>query len=184
MGTYSNTPADTDSAHTYKEYDPTSSSSYETVTYITSGNERVGTLKQLADTNNVITASDTNPQGYLQSGSNDIKADYDNKIILVSNKNDHKIAYYSKMGSTLFGYVYAPNGTFEMPAGSNTSVPVFGGMIVSDYHINQSTFVYGQPDPNLMLQLGTALGSKNTPPTGSGTSIAEWNRVDISNYLG
>jgi|GEM_PF-3476435 len=184
MGTYSNTPADTDSAHTYKEYDPTSSSSYETVTYITSGNERVGTLKQLADTNNVITASDTNPQGYLQSDSNDIKADYDNKIILVSNKNDHKIAYYSKMGSTLFGYVYAPNGTFEMPAGSNTSVPVFGGMIVSDYHINQSTFVYGQPDPNLMLQLGSALGSKNATPTGSGTSIAEWNRVDISNYLG
>ncbi len=110
---------------------------------------------------------------------------YNNKLILVSNKNGARKAFdasnYSN-STSMCGYIYAPNGSYSA-CYSNGSHPLFGGMIVSDYVIDQSSYVYCQPDPNLIEGLTKGLEDKTGGIKVEG--INEWNIHGAgSNYLG
>lgn len=184
----------------YVEYDPDDSANIQTVLYETSGFEMIGTLNQtnaiggkdhLNPAKAMVSGStsyETLDKAFVNSGSNDIKTDYDNKLILVSNQNGAKDAFkVVKQGSILCGYVYAPNGAFEcFNAGANESSPIFGGLIVTDYAINQGTYYYGQPDPLLIKSMGKTLGSKNAPgsTTTTTTTSGAWVTNIGSNYYG
>ena len=166
----------------FVEYDPDNYDRIETTSYVANGFERVGTLNQLGATSvGLRQVSDMND---LFDSGNDPKEEYDNKILLVSNKNLPGTAYTLNKWSTLFGYVYAPNGSYNTN-NADQSMPVFGGMIVSDYIAKQSNFTYAQPDPNLILSLGTLTShNSKTPPTGNPSSDFSFVRVEGSNYLG
>jgi len=180
MGTY-------DKDGKYVAYDPSKAANTEAVTYWAKEKEKVGTLNQVT---NISSLQPSTPQGsdqykFLKSGSNDIQSDYDNKIILVSNKNGAKNAFNATGGdSTFCGYLYAPNGSFNAVQDKGT-MPLFGGMIVSDYNIKLGSYLYGEPDPGLIAALGTTLhkkGPNNNPnPT---TAETTWYTNLGKNYFG
>jgi predicted ribosomally synthesized peptide with SipW-like signal peptide len=180
MGTY-------DKDGKYVAYDPAKAANTEAVTYWAKEKEKVGTLNQVT---NISSLQPSTPQGsdqykFLKSGSNDIQSDYDNKIILVSNKNGAKNAFNATGGdSTFCGYLYAPNGSFNAVQDKGT-MPLFGGMIVSDYNIKLGSYLYGEPDPGLIAALGTTLhkkgGNNNSNPT---TAETTWYTNLGKNYFG
>lgn len=182
-----------DSTGKYVTYDPANSATTYTTTYYTKEKEKVGTLNQLNNISKLQPSKTTESDQYkfLKTGTDDpmnTPIDYDNKLILVSNKNNaEKAVDMVNQNTTLCGYIYAPNGS--LVSQGNSSLPVFGGLIVSDYTIDQSCYLYAQPDPSLIAALGNALKSpKNNGGGGSSTPSVtvntDWIRIESSNYLG
>ena len=98
-----------------------------------------------------------------------LKDDFQNQFMLISNVIDTDAMDVSLGGSTFCGYVYAPFATFNNWAGPG-SVPVIGGMIVSDYSTNLASYAYAKPDPELIKHLGDAMPSPDST-SASGPSI-------------
>lgn len=173
-----------------------------TATYVASEQAFVGTKEQFdAIAQEIVNNStaDTPPQKnsvtiespshfdvlFESATSSDTLSQYDNKIMLISNKAGGVSMRTTQQKSVFCGYFYAPFSTYDAYCGSKTT-PVCGGMIVSDYITHQSSFVYAEPDPQLIKNLETAL------PTKTDTSSAKedlWYTNDAylgvgSNFLG
>ncbi len=175
--------------NTYVQYDPANSTSIATAKYIPVGREKVGTAKQIADSPAVNAMKYTSdlPTKFFKTTvdgkvTNDLADEYDSKVMLVSNMNNPGVAFEAKKFNTLFGLLYAPNAQFYAPS-TDASLPIVGGMIVSDYIGNQASFVYAQPDPMLVKSLGI-LTSKNKTPPSTGSTLETWTREEGTNYIG
>lgn len=87
---------------------------------------------------------------------NDGFDDYNNQVMIISNKSG-SVAYDNcREKTTVFGYLYAPFGDYTN-WNVSMSVPIFGGMIVSNYSTQQQKYVYVEPDPQLLKNLEKAL---------------------------
>lgn len=131
-----------------------------TATYYTTEFSQIGTANQLA----AIAATEKSGSAFKALLSNsDPLPQYDNQVMIISNKSGG-IAYHNpKMNAMCFGYLYAPFGDYY---NWDTSyyVPFFGGMIVSNYTIMQTEYIYAEPDPQLMDNLEEALPKKDLEP--------------------
>nr|MCR4780412.1 hypothetical protein [Ruminiclostridium sp.] len=102
----------------------------------------------------------------------------------VSNKNNCKVAFNARQGdSTFCGYLYAPNATFDGWQ-SKSTMPIFGGMIVSDYRVKLGSYLYGEPDPKLIAALGNTLKSKNSHTPTPASTETTWGLKLGKNYFG
>lgn len=115
-----------------------------------------------------------------------LKDDFQNQFMLISNVIDTDAVDMSLGGSTFCGYVYSPFATFNNWAGPG-SVPVIGGMIVSDYGTNLASYAYAKPDPELIEHLGSAMPSPDSK-NASGPSIwytqGDENKNIGANFIG
>ena len=134
-----------------------------TATYYTSPHSVVGTTNQV----NSITPGNQDTTTYdsffAATGSADLSSTHDNQIMLISNKNGGKAIDNNRKGTNFCGYVYAPNGDYMNWNTGGGGAPVLGGMIVSNYAVELSNFVYAEPDPSLIENLNKALPNKDTP---------------------
>ena len=136
----------------------------ETATYYTSQKETVGTEKQV----DKVSGNWQNTSafdGMLSSGSTPA-AGYEDRVMLVSNKNGGVAVNGARLDNTICGYIYAPDGIYNNASGAGNT-PVFGGMIVSSYSTNLSYFIYCEPQPSVISQL---LGSMTQSKPGSPSS--------------
>lgn len=142
-----------------------------TTTYVASQHAVVGTANQVAaimtDGNTTQIEAPTDYDNLFETDPydtskklSDTLPGYDNQIMLISNKNGGVSINTSQMRSAFCGYFYAPFSTYDSYCGSE-STPVCGGIIVSDYVLHQSHFVYAEPDPQLIENLGKALPTKD-----------------------
>lgn len=155
-----------DSPGDYKSY--TSGSGLYTAAYVATCYSMVGTKAQLDEiTGGDYTKQMTSVADYdkLFSTKPDTQAKFDNQIMLISNRanqpGDGK--YYPGVRTDLadakcnfLGYFYAPFSTYFSWCNSNTT-PIFGGVIVRDYALKQSSYVYAEPDPQLIKNLESAM---------------------------
>lgn len=170
-----------------------------TATYVASEQAFIGTKEQFDAIAQEIVNNDPsvsknsvtiqNPDDFdvlfESATSSDTLSQYDNKIMLISNKAGGVSMRTTQQKSVFCGYFYAPFSTYDSYCGANTT-PVFGGMIVSDYITHQSSFVYAEPDPQLIKNLETALPTKDDV---SGDKEDLWYTNDAylgvgSNFLG
>ncbi len=172
----------------YTKYTKNNAASLETVVYRSSQKEIIGTKAQVEHIAGygADSVSETALTSMFKNQELGItETDYDNHIILVSNKNDTRLSF-TTCGyncTTLCGYYYAPNSMFAAPAG-NTAYPLFGGMIVSDYTIIKNRFMYAMPDPDLVE--GLEEGLENITSTSSeGKNAWYVDSFEVGkNYLG
>lgn len=172
----------------YGSYDP--NKSVDCITYWAKQKEKVGTLNQVTNISSlqVSKPQDSDQYKFLKTVggkvTNDVQDKYDNKIILVSNKNNCKNAFNATGGdSTFCGYLYAPNGTFDAWQDKST-MPLFGGMIISDYKVKLGSYLYAEPDPKLIAALGKTLKGKNGSGDKPTVSKTTWHADIGKNYLG
>ncbi len=165
----------------------------ETAKYFICQKETVGTEKQVDKVEGNWQNSST-IQGMLNTGTSTPASGYEDRIMLVSNKNGGVAIENTWLDNTFCGYLYAPNGVYDQGSrdtGGNT--PVFGGMIVSSYSTMLSNFIYCEPQPSVISQLlgsmtqytpggGSSSGTKTTTTT---TTEGIWVTNGIGkNYLG
>ena len=148
--------ANIDKDDKYVPYDPNKYNEYQSVSYITGQKEVVGTQKQCEAVGAEGNLKD-NYSKMLQSGTSIPKDEYQNKIMLVSNRNGG-IGYDARRQNNAFcGYIYAPNCQLANydPDGKDWghSAPVFGGMIVSTYDAQLSYLYYAEPKPSIMSNM-------------------------------
>lgn len=159
-------------------------SDVDTVIYYTAQKEAVGTKNQVDKVSGNYQNADT-IKSMLKSGSSDPDTGYEDRIMLVSNKDNGVAVNGSRIDNTLCGYIYAPNGVYQNDKPSGGNSPVFGGMIVSNYNTELSNFVYCSPQPSVISQL---LGSlSNYTPGGGNKTPADgyWVTSGVGkNYLG
>lgn len=167
-------------------YDASKASSIGSAVYFANNKEFVGTKAQL---DYFLGLGKETPAEYREGfvdllNGNVPKTGYENRVMLVSNKNNDKAVDAFRFQNTFCGYVYAPNGSFY--AYSDGKMPVFGGLIVSDYVASHAYFTYAEPDPTIIKSLLGALNEDEdsgdpTPEDGiwylSGPGIGK-------NYLG
>lgn len=155
----------------------------ETTKYCVDQKETVGTEEQVSQiSGNWQTQSVM--EGML-SGSQP-KSGYDDRIMLVSNKNGGVAVDGNRIDNTFCGYIYAPNGIYDQgttdPGGN---CPIFGGMIVSSYITRNGFFNYCEPKPSVISEI---LGSMTqyTPDGGESTPAdGYWITSGVGkNYLG
>ena len=92
---------------------------------------------------------------YIQStmlNGSDFKDEYENRIMMVSNKFGGTAINSTLMNNTMYGYFYAPNAEWQGGTGTST-VPIVGGMIVSTYKGGLGSFTYGEPNPSIISSL-------------------------------
>ena len=87
----------------------------------------------------------------LQPGTSDPYDDYEDRVMLVSNQNMNTAVNAFRKGSIFCGYIYAPNGSYYNYG--DGKIPVFGGLIVSDYAAIDATYIYCEPDPLIVKEL-------------------------------
>ncbi|MBR1831706.1 MAG: hypothetical protein IJ784_04645 [Ruminiclostridium sp.] len=159
-------------------------SNVDTVVYYTSQKELVGTKAQLDKINNQF-QSESALKAMLKSGTSTPDTGYEDRIMLVSNKDNGVAVNGERKNNTLCGYIYAPNGIYSNSNTDGGNAPVFGGMIVSSYKTDLSYFVYCEPQPSVISQL---LGSlSNYTPGGGNKTPADgyWVTSGVGkNYLG
>ena len=168
----------------------------ETAKYFICQKETVGTEKQVDKVEGNWQNSST-IQGMLNTGTSTPASGYEDRIMLVSNKNGGVAIENTWLDNTFCGYLYAPNGVYDQGSrdtGGNT--PVFGGMIVSSYSTMLSNFIYCEPQPSVISQLlgsmtqytpGGGGGTPGTPgtPGSSNTEEGVWGTKNVGkNYLG
>ncbi len=124
------------------------------VTYYMSQKEFIGTLDQYDGAATEPWEKMDTIKTYFDKGS-DPKAKYDNRVMLVSNKNNGLAIDGLRMGNLLCGYIYAPNSALYNYG--DGKLPVFGGMIVSDYAAIDAYYLYAEPNPEYIISLASAL---------------------------
>ncbi len=130
-----------------------------TATYYTTEFSQIGTVNQLG----TVSAANKDKaalENLLQSGTSNPQTNYDNQVMIISNKSGGVAYNNNRMNATCFGYLYAPFSDYSN-WNTSKSAPFFGGMIVSNYSIQQSEYVYAEPDPQLIKNLETALPEKD-----------------------
>lgn len=159
-------------------------SNVDTVIYYTAQKEAVGTKAQVDKVAGNY-QNESTIKTMLKSGTSDPASGYEDRIMLVSNKDNGVAVNGSRLDNTLCGYIYAPNGIYQNDNTSGGNSPVFGGMIVSSYKTDLSHFVYCSPQPSVISQL---LGSlSNYTPGGGNSTPADgyWVTSGVGkNYLG
>lgn len=147
----------------YISYD--SSKAEKAVIYYTSQKEAVGTPDQL-------TALGGNYQGFNPStilGSDSKpKSGYENKVMLISNKNGGTAVDGSRIDNTFFGIIYAPNGDYTNKAPNGGNTPIVGGLVAARYDAELANFIYSEPDPDDLRLIFGSLGGNGTTPPGPG----------------
>ena len=163
---------------------PKLKSDVDTVVYYTAQKEAVGTKAQVDKVAGNY-QNESTIKTMLKSGTSDPASGYEDRIMLVSNKDNGVAVNGSRLDNTLCGYIYAPNGIYQNDNTSGGNSPVFGGMIVSSYKTDLSHFVYCSPQPSVISQL---LGSlSNYTPGGGNSTPADgyWVTSGVGkNYLG
>ncbi|HBI51616.1 MAG TPA: hypothetical protein DDX72_02415 [Ruminococcaceae bacterium] len=159
-------------------------SDVDTVIYYTAQKEAVGTKAQVDKVAGNY-QNESTIKTMLKSGTSDPASGYEDRIMLVSNKDNGVAVNGSRLDNTLCGYIYAPNGTYANDNTSGGNSPVFGGMIVSSYKTDLSHFVYCSPQPSVISQLLGSM-SKYTPGGGNKTPAdGYWVTSGVGkNYLG
>ena len=145
----------------------------ETAKYFVCQKETVGTEKQVDKVSGKWQDTDDGKginktfNSMLKSGTSTPDTDYENRVMIVSNKNGGVAIDGARINNTICGYIYAPNGIYDNASGGGNS-PVFGGLIASAYSTNLSFFTYCEPQPSVISQL---LGSMTqyTPSAPSST---------------
>lgn len=120
--------------------------------------------------------------GMLDGSTSYPKSDYTNHVMLISNKNNGVAVDGSTKGHVLCGYLYAPNGIYNVKVGSQSS-PVFGGMIISIYDCKESWFTYASPDPEIIKSLLECMSSEAFPG-GDLPTAGIWSLQEGRNYIG
>jgi hypothetical protein len=110
------------------------------------------------------------------------KDEYQNHIMLISNRNDGTAFDGTVKGHVICGYLYAPNGVYKANP-SSQSHPVFGGMIVSIYDCKESWFQYVSPDPEIISSLLDKMKREEYPGEDTPTA-GVWQLQEGKNYLG
>ena len=170
----------------YVQYSRAKDNAISVPTYYETQDLVIGTQAQIAKINLSNLMNDPGFEGMLESGTNYAQPGLENRIMLVSNKNDAKgqgIAINGNLSNHAFcGYFYAPNGTYELHASSPRRA-VFGGMIVSIYDTKHSYFTFCSPDPQIIKSLLGKMSSEkyNTDPV---PTAGIWSLQEGRNYLG
>ena len=172
----------------YIVYD--SSKTTSTVVYYSAQKEAVGTPAQLTKLNKDYQNFD--PDTILDENSKPLSG-YENKVMLISNKNGGTAVNGSRIDNTFFGIMYAPNADYtnKLPSGGNT--PIVGGLVAARYDAELAYFYYSEPDPDdlraIFGSLGGDGGSTPVPPGPPSTPTIEeinegpWESMG-SNYIG
>ena len=180
---------DCDSSNANGEYILYDSSKVDDVVTLRMGkNTFIGTKQQLEK----VTGTPPSRSGIgneaklrtLLNTGNDPKSDYDNRVMVISNKNTGSVAdspdksktragvvFDNSQYATICGYIYAPNAVFAAPFYQTSDVPVFGGMIVAESITSKACFLYAEPDPRIISNILDSLHkdgdtSKSTPAEG------------------
>lgn len=153
-----------------------------TPTYYTLENLRVGTDDQLSKIS-AGNQSDGPLKALLENGGKgpDLQKDYDNQIILVSNKIGGVAVNDDRKSTLMCGYLYAPFSNYSNLIANGQGAPQLGGMIVANYATQFGYFVYAEPDPKLIENLSAGL------PNQDNTKVDEsikWVVRDSSKGLG
>ena len=143
-----------------------------TVTYFMSQKNFVGTLEQWNGTKDEPWENKDKFLTFYSKGS-DPDPKYDNRVMLVSNENGATAINDYRKGNVFCGYIYAPNGSLY--SYGDGKIPIFGGLIVSDYAAINAYYYYCEPDPRYVYALSNALedpdaktpdGEEKTPDDG------------------
>lgn len=147
----------------YITYD--SSKTEKTVVYYASQKEAVGTPDQLTKLNGNYQGFD--PGSILDSNSKPLSG-YENKVMLISNKNGGTAVDGSRLDNTFFGVIYAPNGDYTNKAPNGGNTPIVGGLVAARYDAELAKFIYSEPDPDDLRLIFGSLGGDGTTPTPPG----------------
>lgn len=143
-------------------YDSTKNSKISPVEYISGAKTMVGTAEQieyLKEKNNQAEYKQSDVNGMLKPGTSVPGTGYENRVMLVSNAHASSAVRITSFQSILCGYVYTPNGIMNAPKVEDR-VPIFGGMIVSTYNVNEGNYVYAEPKPSAIEDMvGSMVGS-------------------------
>lgn len=170
---------------TYCAYDASKSALYDSVVYYMDEMSVVGTRDQILQINNQVQSPDifkTMLNGAKPLVDTVNKRDYNDKIILVSNKNNGIAIDATRQNAGFCGYIYAPNGVYRNTAATNDSVQIFGGMIVSTYELGMANYVYAEPIPSVIEDAFSAL-KESSVGNNLKLSSGVWYQSG-SNYLG
>ena len=150
--------------------------------YYEGENLRIGTEDQISFLPNDIANIKDGLNGMLDGSTSYPKSEYTNHVMLISNKNNGVAVDGSTKGHVLCGYLYAPNGIYNVKVGSQSS-PVFGGMIISIYDCKESWFTYASPDPEIIKSLLECMSSEAFPG-GDLPTAGIWSLQEGRNYIG
>jgi len=165
LGNYDKTSGD------YVAYDLSARNDIETATLYNSGKTSVGTKKQTDEIGDNKFQDESLFKGWMQSSdSSDPKTDYENRIIVLSNKYGDVAVDGTIKDNTLCGYVYAPNAIWEGMNANGGNSPLFGGLIVSTYSADLGHFVYAEPNPSIVSSLLSVTSNANGNVGGGGSS--------------
>lgn len=188
----------------YEPYNPANNSTSKSVVYNAGQKIVVGTKAQVDKIGIDGIMTDTDYADMTTNGvPNTTPVDYNSKFMLVSNADGETAVDASMINNAFCGYVYAPNGKYNIYGSSGGKNPIFGGMIVSNYDIELADFYYAEPKPSMIANTIGALnkwGAENSDPSvtesftvtetdipSSGqvgsNIIADWDLVG-SNYVG
>ena len=118
----------------------------------------------------------SNPNG------SDPQPAFDNRIMIMSSKNTSAMNFTGDTKNTkaafvsdddnghdlICGYLYCPNGMYGNKNG-NSRIPVFGGLIVSEYVAGMADYRYAEPNPSIVDSMFDKVKPKGT----SGSSEVE-----------
>ncbi len=142
-------------------YDSKKNSDTLPVEYISGAKTMVGTAEQLEylkSKNNQAEYKQSDVNGMLKPGTSVPSTGYENRVMLVSNAHAASAVRITSFQSILCGYVYTPNGIMNAPKVEDR-VPIFGGMIVSTYNVNEGNYVYAEPKPSAIEDMvGSMVG--------------------------
>lgn len=188
----------------YEPYNPANNGTSSSVVYNAGQKVSVGTKAQLDKIGTDGIMTDTDYADMTTNGvPNTTPVDYNSKFMLISNADGKTAVNASMINNVFCGYVYAPNGKYDIYGSSGGKNPIFGGMIVSNYDIELADFYYAEPKPSMIANTIGALnkwGAENSDPSvtesftvtetdipSSGqvgsNIIADWDLVG-SNYVG
>lgn len=138
-------------------YDPNKDGDYTVVTYVAGQKEVVGTDDQCAVIGAGGNLTSDKANSMLKPGTSVPYDEYQNRIMLVSNKNDGVAVDAARQNNAFCGYIYSPNGELNNYAANGETAPIFGGMIVSTYNAELSKLYYAEPKPSIISNLISGL---------------------------
>jgi len=183
----------------YIAYDPKNDAKTDTVTFRIGERTVMGTKAQLDEIigktvadrngNKDKCAKESNVNKLYDStkaNGSDVDPKFENRLMIVSSKNTNSMntgvggtvdASKTRAGiisdtnqhDLICGYIYAPNAMYGNAA-DNQNVPIFGGLIVSEYVTGMATYKYAEPDPSIIESM---LSGLNKPGGGGGGTPLE-----------
>ncbi len=172
----------------YEPYNPANNSTSSSVVYNAGQKVSVGTKAQLdvIGTDGIMTDAD-----YAAMTTNGVPnttpVDYNSKFMLISNADGKTAVNASMINNVFCGYVYAPNGKYDIYGSSGGKNPIFGGMIVSNYDIELADFYYAEPKPSMIANTIGALnkwGAENSDPSVTESFIITESDIPSSGQVG